>query len=70
MSNNDTSYRKDIEALCKHAMDTMINLSTLAENPSCDSSSCKEGFIIADRVEKVNEENKISKLYLSLFDIW
>ena len=48
----------------------MINLSSLAENYSCDSPGCNEGFIMADNGKKVHKENKISKLYLSSFDIW
>ena len=67
MSNDDTGYRIDIEPLCDHAMDTILILSILAENHSCDFPGCWEGFIMADRVEKVNKENKISKLYLSSF---
>ena len=51
MSNDDTGYRIDIEPSCDHAMDTISILSTLAENHSCDSSGCYEGFIMADSGE-------------------
>ena len=58
MSNDEVSYRKDIETSCKHALDTMINLSTLAEKHSCDTPGCKEGFIMADGVEKESKYPK------------
>lgn len=51
---NDDSFRKDIELMCKNAIENMVTLSNLEEDHQCDTPGCKEGFIVADGVEKVS----------------
>lgn len=50
---NEDSCRKDIEMLCKTAIETMVTLTNLAEDHQCSIPGCREGFIMADGIEKV-----------------
>lgn len=62
VTTDDESCRKDIESLCKEAVDNMVTLNTLAEDHACDVPGCREGFIMADGVEKVRQGYKAVEL--------
>lgn len=53
VSNDAESSRKDIELICKQALETMVNLLNMAEDHTCDAPGCSERFIMADGIERV-----------------
>lgn len=50
---NVESCRKDTERLCKTAVEEMLSMPTDYEQHLCKVPGCKEGFIMADGIEKV-----------------
>lgn len=54
VTTDDDTCRKDIEELCKNVIEDMVTLTNLAEDHQCEIPGCKEGFIVADGVEKVS----------------
>lgn len=53
VTTSEETYRKDIESLCKNAIENMVTLNNLSEDHQCNVPGCREGFIMADGVEKV-----------------
>lgn len=48
------SCRKDLERLSKEAVEHMLSISTEYEDHQCGVAGCREGFIMADGIEKVS----------------
>lgn len=54
---NADSCRKDLERLSKEAVEKLVNISTDYESHQCSTPGCREGFIMADGIEKVSSLN-------------